>query len=226
MTKRRTIFMVAPPNCDRERDERDMHELLAALKWRAGVAQYQGPEEAGPLSGERWAAILGRHLADDYRDPLTKSRDVTELDQLVKILRTAGTKPSADRDLYADSLARWLEQAYGKRGRPSNRARDQLIAWHYYLFRERWPTLNEKEAITEVTEIWRDLGHARLTAQRVRRIVVGAGTREEAQRWIAACCASDPDRSRTDVIDDHLAVFDPRTSDKRIFEMLKGTKKS
>jgi hypothetical protein len=83
--------------------------LLATLKWWKS-AGCTGPDEFGPLSGDRWHIVLRR-----FPDVATNSdgnRAAADLEYLVKLLERDETKRHGTERRWADILGRSIRDDY------------------------------------------------------------------------------------------------------------------
>jgi hypothetical protein len=215
------IFSVPPAATLRDQDAADLEFFKAGLKWREG-AGLTGPDEFGPLSGDRWHLVLERFLSEDP-DTDRKSH-AAELEFLVKILeRIATRRPETDR-LWADILRRFIRDDYGvPNGRPRQAVRDQLLSRHYWLIRRVFTSLSEDDCADAVATAYAETGQS-LSAARIKRIAKTAQHKTAALLWIEEQLKFFAKHAPEVVERALLATFEPLASDRKLLADLSRQK--
>jgi hypothetical protein len=211
--ERLIIFTVPPPATLRDQDATDSEMFQAGLKWRE-AAGLTGPDEFGPLSGDRWHLVLERLLSE--ASVRNRKSHAAELEFLVKILeRTATRRPDTDR-LWADILRRFIRDDYGvPNGRPKQAVRDQLLLRHYWLIRRIFPRLSEDDCTDAVSKAYAETGGS-LSPARIKRIAKAAQKKREALLWIDEQLKFFSKHAPDVVERALLATFEPLASDRKL----------
>jgi hypothetical protein len=217
ISDRLIIFSVPPAATLRDQDVADLELFKAGLEWREG-AGLTGPDEFGPLSGDRWHLVLERFLSQSSNSDRTSQ--AAELEFLVKILeRTATRRPETDR-LWADILRRFIRDDYGvPSGRPKQAVRDQLLSRHYWLVRRIFPNLSEDDCADAVATVYAETGSS-LSAARIKRIAKTAQNKTAALLWIDEQMKFFAKHAPEVVERALLATFEPLASDRKLLAHL------
>src|ERR1700676_3832439 len=212
LNKRLIIFELPPPATLRDQDAADLEILVATLKWRDS-AGYTGPDEFGPLSGNRWHVVLRRCL--DEGTIAARGRVAAELEYLVKLLEGAGTKRHGTERRWADILSRFIRDDHKVPvGRRSQEVRDQLLSQHYWLLRHIHPKLHEDDCSEKVGSVYADSGRS-LSAARIKRIAKTKKNKESALKWIDEQINAQSNHEPDLVARALLATFEPLAADEK-----------
>lgn len=217
MSERLIIFTVPPATTLREQDAADLEMLEAALRWREG-AGLTGPDELGPLSGDRWHIVLQRFLSEGTGTD--RSHETAELEYLVKLLERDGTRRPDTERRWADILRRFIRDDYEvPTGRRKQDVRDRLLSRHYWLLRRIYQNLNEDDCADGVANVYADAG-GRLSASRIKRIAKTAQNRRAALQWIDDQVKAFVNHAPDVVVRALLATFEPLAADRKLLAAL------
>lgn len=193
--------------------------LIATLKWRES-ADYTGPDEFGPLSGDRWHIVLRRFLDEIANSD--RGRDAAELEYLVKLLARDGAKKHGTERRWADVLGRYIRDSYDvPTGRPKQDVCDRQLSRHYWLLRRIFRNLGEDDCAESVALAVAAEG-GELSASRIKRISKTAQNKKAALEWMDEQVKAFADHAPEVVVRALLATFEPLAADRKLLTALFG----
>jgi hypothetical protein len=216
----RLILLTVPPAVTlRDQDAADLEMLVATLKWRES-ADYTGPHEFGPLSGDRWHIVLRRFLDEIANSD--RGREAAELEYLVQLLARDGTKRHGTERRWADVLGRYIRDNYdAPTGRPKQDVRDRQLSRHYWLLRRIFQNLGEDDCAESVALAVAAEG-GELSASRIKRIAKTAQNKKAALEWMDEQVKAFADNAPDVVVRALLATFEPLAADRKLLTALCG----